>query len=61
VYHPLETTWMAAAGARGAVVLGGLGMLVHQAAAQLEAWTGLEQPVRAMWVAAHAATGAREG
>jgi shikimate dehydrogenase len=58
VYHPLRTQWMADAEAHGAVVLGGLGMLVHQAAAQLAAWTGLEQPVRAMWHAAEAASGA---
>lgn len=56
VYHPLRTPFLAAAEARGATVLGGLGMLVHQAAAQLAAWTGLEQPVRAMWQAAQAAT-----
>jgi shikimate 5-dehydrogenase len=30
----------------------GLGMLVHQAAAQLLLWTGEEAPVEAMWQAA---------
>ncbi len=49
VYHPSETPWMAAARARGAIVDNGLGMLVHQAALQLAAWTGLEPPVEAMW------------
>ena len=27
----------------------GLGMLVHQAALQLEAWTGTDPPIEAMW------------
>ena len=35
--------------------LDGLGMLVHQAAAQLVLWTGMEPPVDAMWQAAEAA------
>ena len=49
VYHPAVTPWMAAARARGAVVANGVGMLVHQAALQLAAWTGHEVPVEAMW------------
>jgi shikimate dehydrogenase len=52
VYHPLRTEWLAAADANGATVVSGLGMLVHQAAAQLRRWTGLEPPVGAMWQAA---------
>lgn len=52
VYHPLETPWLAGARAQGATVVGGLGMLVHQAAAQIEAWTGRSAPVEAMWDAA---------
>lgn len=55
VYEPAETEWMAGAARQGAVVLGGLGMLVHQAAAQLKLWTGLDPPVEAMWLAAEAA------
>jgi shikimate dehydrogenase len=51
VYHPLVTPWMEAAGRRGARVVNGLGMLVHQAALQLAAWTGLEPPVEVMWKA----------
>ncbi len=51
IYHPSETPWMAAARSRGALVDNGLGMLVHQAALQLVAWTGLEPPVGAMWAA----------
>ncbi len=40
VYHPLETRWMAAAEARGARTVDGLGMLVHQAALQQRIWLG---------------------
>jgi shikimate dehydrogenase len=40
VYHPLETSLLAAARARGARVLDGLGMLVHQAVLQQVLWTG---------------------
>lgn len=54
VYHPLETPLLAAATARGAVAVGGLGMLVHQAALALERWTGRVVPVEAMWAAAEA-------
>jgi shikimate dehydrogenase len=55
VYHPATTPWMAAAHAQGADTANGLGMLVHQAALQLAAWTGLDPPVEAMWraVAGH--------
>ncbi len=55
VYHPAVTPWLAAARANGATVVGGLGMLVHQAAAQLAAWTGTEPPVEALWEAARRA------
>jgi shikimate dehydrogenase len=51
VYHPDVTPWMAAARLRGAEVANGLGMLVHQAALQIETWTGAEAPVEAMWQA----------
>jgi len=49
IYHPATTAWLGAARQRGAQVANGLGMLVHQAALQLTAWTGLEAPVEAMW------------
>ena len=49
VYHPPVTPWLAAAADRGATTLNGLGMLVHQAALQVEWWTGLAAPVDAMW------------
>jgi shikimate dehydrogenase len=52
------TPWLLDAQARGATVLGGLGMLVHQAAAALARWLGQEVPVEAMWEAAARATGA---
>jgi len=55
VYAPRPTGWLDAAAAGGATVLDGLGMLVHQAAAQLVLWTGEEPPVEAMWRAAEAA------
>ncbi len=56
VYHPLETPLLRAARARGATAVGGLGMLVHQAALALERWTGKAVPVEAMWSAAQART-----
>jgi shikimate dehydrogenase len=59
IYEPLQTAWLTACAARGATTLGGLGMLVHQAAVQLHSWTGHEAPVEAMWAAAEAAVGAR--
>lgn len=54
VYYPLETPLLAAAKTRGAVTVGGLGMLVHQAALALERWTGGDVPVEPMWSAAQA-------
>jgi shikimate dehydrogenase len=57
IYVPRPTAWLVAAAARGAVPVDGLGMLVHQAAAQLALWTGLEPPVDAMWQAVADDTG----
>jgi shikimate dehydrogenase len=54
VYAPRPTAWLAAAADAGATTVDGLGMLVHQAAAQLELWTGLGAPVDRMWEAASA-------
>jgi shikimate dehydrogenase len=51
VYHPAVTPLLAAAVAQGADTVGGLGMLVHQAALALEQWTGRPAPVEAMWAA----------
>ena len=55
VYFPRPTPWLVEAIAAGAIGLDGLGMLVHQAEAQLVLWTGMEPPVEAMWQAADAA------
>jgi shikimate dehydrogenase len=52
IYAPRPTRWLAAAADAGATTVDGLGMLVHQAAAQLELWTGLPAPVDEMWRAA---------
>jgi shikimate dehydrogenase len=54
VYVPRPTRWLAEAAAAGAHTVDGLGMLVHQAAAQLELWTGQTAAVEAMWQAAEA-------
>jgi len=51
VYHPTDTAWLQAARRAGATTVSGVGMLVHQAAAQLLAWTGEDPPVRTMWTA----------
>ena len=58
VYHPLETPLLAAARARGATAVSGLGMLVHQAALALERWTGRTVAPGPLWVAAQAAVAA---
>jgi shikimate dehydrogenase len=54
VYAPRPTPWLVEAAAGGARPVDGLGMLVHQAAAQLELWVGEDAPVEAMWQAAEA-------
>jgi shikimate dehydrogenase len=63
VYEPAVTPFLAAAEARGARTLGGLGMLVHQAARAIELWTGFSAPVEEMWnsVGDRRATGGRPG
>ena len=48
VYHPIETPLLARAKQVGAYPIGGLGMLVHQAALSFERWTGLPAPLAAM-------------
>ncbi len=52
VYHPVETPLIARAQTVGARPIGGLGMLVHQAALSFEAWTGVAAPLDAMRTAA---------
>ncbi len=51
VYHPRVTPLLAEAARRGATTVGGIGMLVHQAALALERWTGRAVPVESMWAA----------
>jgi shikimate dehydrogenase len=48
VYEPIETPLLAAARTRGAQTVSGLGMLVHQAALQVEIWSGETAPIDAM-------------
>jgi shikimate dehydrogenase len=55
VYAPRPTPWLVEAAAAGARGVDGLGMLVHQAAAQLVLWTGEPAPLEAMWQAAESA------
>lgn len=57
VYVPRETHWLEECRLQGAEIVGGLGMLVHQAALALEIWTGQSAPVAAMWSAADDAAG----
>lgn len=45
VYTPLETPFLAAAGARGLATVDGLGMLLHQARPAFAAWFGVEPEV----------------
>jgi shikimate dehydrogenase len=51
VYVPRPTKWLVGAAEAGAATVDGLGMLVHQAAAQIALWTGEVAPVEAMWAA----------
>jgi 3-dehydroquinate dehydratase / shikimate dehydrogenase len=52
VYDPLETRLLREARAAGCTTVDGLEMLLAQAVAQFETWTGLEAPVEAMTAAA---------
>ncbi len=45
IYNPSTTKLMQIAGSKGAITIGGLNMLVHQAAKSFELWTGKEIPV----------------
>jgi 3-dehydroquinate dehydratase/shikimate dehydrogenase len=54
VYNPRETALLRAARARGAATVGGLEMLVAQAAGQWTWWTGLPAPTAVMRRAAEA-------
>jgi shikimate 5-dehydrogenase len=52
VYNPPRTRLIADAAARGCETIGGLDMLVAQAAAQFTWWTGVAAPEAAMREAA---------
>jgi shikimate dehydrogenase len=52
IYDPLDTPFTTAARAAGATAHNGLSMLVFQAAAAFELWTGLDAPAGAMLAAA---------
>lgn len=51
IYNPLETVLLKEARAAGCQTLGGLAMLVAQAAEQFRLWTGEEAPTELMWQA----------
>jgi shikimate dehydrogenase len=57
IYSPATTPLLAAARSGGAGVANGLGMLIHQAARQVEIWTGRPAPLEAMSAAAVGALG----
>lgn len=59
IYHPSPTPLLAAAGELGVEAVGGLGMLVHQAAHAFRLWTGLEAPLEDMTAAARVALAQR--
>jgi shikimate dehydrogenase len=46
VYNPLETRLLREAKQAGCVTVDGLGMLIHQAIAAFEIWTGVKPPAR---------------
>ena len=58
VYNPQETLFLREARAAGCQVLGGLPMLVRQAAQQFRLWTGKDAPEQVMQQAASAALAA---
>src|ERR671919_337371 len=60
LYRPPTTALLRTARSAGAQAWGGLGMLVHQAAASFRIWTGQEPALQVMSAAAlHAMTGGR--
>jgi shikimate dehydrogenase len=48
IYDPLETRFLHEAQAAGGKTIDGLQMLLAQAVAQFETWTGVEAPVEVM-------------
>jgi shikimate dehydrogenase len=55
LYQPVVTPLQTAARAGGALVFGGIGLLLHQAALSFELWTGQQPPLEVMSAAALAA------
>ena len=55
VYQPLQTRLLKEAQARSCATIDGLQMLIHQATAQFELWTGRQAPVTVMTQAAYGA------
>ena len=53
VYQPLQTRLLREAQAHGCATIDGLQMLIHQATAQFELWTGQEAPAEIMARAAY--------
>jgi shikimate dehydrogenase len=53
-YHPVRSAFLEACWRRGARTRGGLGMLVRQAARQVELFTGEKAPIEKMWSAVRA-------
>ena len=47
-YNPSETCFLRQARERGCITVNGIGMLLHQGAAQIKLWTGEEAPVDTM-------------
>lgn len=48
IYHPRETPLLSAAKTRGASIIPGLGMLLHQGALSFEIWTHHRAPIQVM-------------
>lgn len=61
VYNPKETALLRAARKRGCRAINGVEMLVWQAAAGFERWTGMPAPLEEMRAAADAALGSKAG
>jgi shikimate dehydrogenase len=60
IYQPPSTSMVERARAAGADAWGGLGMLVHQAAASFRIWTGQDPPIGTMSAAAVRAIGSHQ-
>lgn len=49
VYNPVKTKFLQLAESRGAIIIDGIKMLVHQAAKSFSLWTGVEMPVNELY------------